>query len=163
MNAVKTRSLCLAKHLSSVILKSTAQTNVGCIANVKKCTAFYPTTRSLTYSVDNDFITINHGATSRKLSFHWLRDHSRSPESYNHDTFQKKILPHKIDPDIKATDIQTQDDSLQIQWSDGDKASYDLSWILENSYPGVKEAVPKLIWDKEILSKENVPMVQFKV
>ena len=163
MNSVINRSPSLARYLSSAILKPTAQTSGKCVANVKACSALYPLTRSLTYSVDNDFITINHADTSRKLSFHWLRDHSRSPESYNHDTFQKKILPHRIDPNIKPTDIQTQDDTLLVQWSDGDKASYNMSWLLENSYPGVKEPIPKLIWNKEILSKEDLPMVQFKV
>ncbi len=153
----------MAKSLSRAILKSTAERSSKCTIDVATCAGIYPITRSLTYSVDNDFITINHRETNRKLSFHWLRDHSRSPESYNHIMFQKKILPHHIDPNIRPTEIQTQDDAILIKWSDGDEASYDMSWLLENSYPGIKEVVPKLTWNKEILRKENVQMFQFKV
>ncbi len=117
--------------------------------------------RNLTFSIKNNFITIYQNTDSRTLSFQWLRDNSRSTDSYNSKLLTKIVLPHHFDPNIKPCKIETQGENLCIYWSDGDRAKYSASWLFENSYPGPEKSGYRLLWDKDILSQDGIPAVNF--
>ena len=118
--------------------------------------------RKLSFVEHDEGISITFGVESRQLSFHWLRDHCRSESSYNHDTHQKIILPHQIDPNIKPNSINVEEDQLVIQWPEGLTSTYDPSWLLENAYPGPEEKIPKFIWDDAAISEEHLSSFSYK-
>ena len=118
--------------------------------------------RKLSYIEYDEGISITFGAESRQLSFHWLRDHCRSKTSYNHETHQKIILPHRIDANIKPNTISVEDEKLVVQWPEGLKSTYDTSWLLENSYPGLEERIPKFIWDDAAITGEQLSSFAYK-
>ncbi len=123
--------------------------------------AYLQPVRNLTFSVKNNFITIYQNKESRTLSFQWLRDNSRSTDSYNSRLLTKIVLPHHFDPDIKPSKIETRGETLCFDWSDGDRAKYPASWLFENSYPGPEKSSYRLLWDKDILTQDGIPAVNF--
>ena len=80
--------------------------------------------RTLTYREYDEGISITFGAESRQLPFLWLRDHCRSKDSYNHNTHQKIILPHRIDPNIKPTELKIEGNKLVVYWPEGLRSTY---------------------------------------
>ena len=117
--------------------------------------------RTLTYTEYDEGISITFGAESRQLPFLWLRDHCRSKDSYNHDTHQKIILPHRIDPNIKPRELKVEGNKLVVDWPEGLRSTYDPVWILENSFPGLEERIPKFVWDDAAISREQLSPFSF--
>ncbi len=121
------------------------------------------TNRKLSFSEFEGGISIRFGSESRQLPHVWLRDHSRDPASYNHDTHQRNHMPHHIDPAIRPEEVSVQDNKLTVRWAGGQPVStFDPEWLLENAYPGPEERVHRFIWDDAAISRESPQPVQME-
>ncbi len=118
--------------------------------------------RTLQFTEFDEGVSINYGAESRQLLFHWLRDHCRAESSYNHQTHQKITLPHHIDANIKPKSVSVQDNQLVVSWPEGIHSRFDPEWLLVNSYPGVEERIPKFIWDDAAMTRERVEPISYE-
>lgn len=84
---------------------------------------------------------------TRIATFAWLRDHCRSSVNYNQRTHQRSIevpiITTPVAHNIKAN-------LLEVEWQDGHKSEYDLTWLKSNCTNDRSKFRPKiqpLLWD----------------
>jgi len=98
------------------------------------------------------------------LSRIWLRDHCRCPECYNSVTCQRNLDILKLTDNVEVKCHNLDGETLDIQWSDGHKSSFALSWLLENTYEGkmlTKQDSQHMLWDRSLVENLQLsPIVQ---
>ncbi|CAG0886040.1 unnamed protein product [Darwinula stevensoni] len=83
------------------------------------------------------------------LPWIWLRDHCRSPASYNHRTFQRKQDLLAIPLHIEPTNARVEDDKLLVQWEDGHESQSTMEWLAKNS-PGKGRTLRAAVYEKRV-------------
>lgn len=85
-------------------------------------------------TLQKQFMEVPIAGRTLNLRYLWLRDHCRCSECYNFDTFQKNVLIHRFDPDMKAVEGRITDtEQLEVTWSDMHLSKYDLAWLENNA------------------------------
>lgn len=84
-----------------------------------------------------------------RLNYMWLRDHCYCKECYNSYTFQRNFDTFDLKTTVKPKNINQSDDSLVLTWEDGHISSYDVQWLVKNSYDGYKQVKQnqKTLWN----------------
>ncbi len=105
---------------------------------------------------------LNLGAGKVQMNHHWLRDHCRCDQCYNHNTSQKNILPHHIQPDIQPQNWQVTEQTLNVTWQDGHQSAYKLSWLQDNYHPATSQVTQQQLWDADTIKQHNVTPTQYE-
>ncbi|XP_075958731.1 trimethyllysine dioxygenase, mitochondrial [Anarhichas minor] len=125
---------------------------------IRACAAGSATFQSL-----EDCLVINYGGTPMRLNYLWLRDHCRSPSSYNSGTNQRNLDTGSIDLNIRPDNTTVQDGHLLLTWPGGHVSKYSLSWLAENSYEAKKQSTvqPRVLWNSDIYKNANAPSAKW--
>jgi len=102
------------------------------------------------------YLTLKSGKQELKFHYLWLRDHS--PQSLDPSSGQKLHSSSDIPVHIKPANVQldSNTNSLKIDWSDSHRSSFPLDWLKEHSYPLSHErkfpssSRPKLWMNKDL-------------
>ncbi|XP_074655406.1 trimethyllysine dioxygenase, mitochondrial-like isoform X2 [Tubulanus polymorphus] len=99
-----------------------------------------------------------------KLSYLWLRDHCRCEACYNHKTFQRKIMYYDIDPSVKPTVADINNEKLTLKWPDSHETNYSLSWLRDNCGVNLGQAsegrVEKYLWNTARINEQPAERVK---
>ncbi|KAM6911491.1 trimethyllysine dioxygenase, mitochondrial [Lycodopsis pacificus] len=128
------------------------------MTQIRACAAGSATFQSL-----EDCLVLNYGGTPMRLNYLWLRDHCRSPSSYNSRTNQRDLDTGSIDLNIRPDNTTVQDGHLVLTWPGGHVSKYDLSWLAENSYEAKKQSTvqPRVLWNSDIYKNANAPSAKW--
>jgi len=99
-----------------------------------------------------------------RLSHVWLRDHCRCPECFNSITSQRNLDILKLDDNVEVKSYNLNGETVEIQWSDGHRSSFELSWLLQNTYEGkllTKKDPQNFLWDRSLVENlQLTPIIQ---
>ncbi|KAK9536251.1 hypothetical protein VZT92_006051 [Zoarces viviparus] len=118
---------------------------------------------SATFQTLEDCLVLNYGGTPMRLNYLWLRDHCRSPSSYNSGTNQRDLDTASIDLNIRPDHTTVQDGHLVLTWPGGHVSKYGLSWLAENSYEAKQQSTvqPRVLWNSDIYKNANAPSAKW--
>ncbi|XP_068585594.1 trimethyllysine dioxygenase, mitochondrial [Cebidichthys violaceus] len=128
------------------------------MVQIRACAAGSATFQSL-----EDCLVLNYGGTPMRFNYLWLRDHCRSPSSYNSATYQRNLDTGSIDLNIRPDNTTVQDGHLVLTWPGGHVSKYSLSWLAENSYEAKKQSIvqPRNLWNSDIYKNANTPSAKW--
>ncbi|XP_069105009.1 trimethyllysine dioxygenase, mitochondrial-like [Argopecten irradians] len=119
--------------------------------------------RSNNVKVNADGISLKYSEYDMELLFVWLRDHCRCSKCYNHTTNQRNLKHRKLHSEDLPSSVEFDGLVLSITWSDGHLTSYDINWLVDNTYHQQHTVqVDKVVWDKETIETAGLPTVHFK-
>ncbi|XP_048746298.1 trimethyllysine dioxygenase, mitochondrial-like [Ostrea edulis] len=120
--------------------------------------------RNKDVTLNQEGLLLCYGHYNLDLPYVWLRDHCRCDVCYNHETCQKNVDNYKLDLDIKPTLVTFDGTVLTLEWPDKHLTSYNIDWLLENSYHDQhNDRVEKLLWNKDVMTATTEqPMVPCK-
>ncbi|XP_014665313.1 PREDICTED: trimethyllysine dioxygenase, mitochondrial-like, partial [Priapulus caudatus] len=100
-----------------------------------------------------------------RLNYMWLRDHCYCEKCYSRDTFQKKFDTHSLEKSVVPDEIFLEDETLCLLWPDGHRTTFQLGWLLQNSYDGHRQVkdVTKVLWDANHIKQLNPAMVPHRM
>ncbi|KAI3660823.1 hypothetical protein MP638_001872 [Amoeboaphelidium occidentale] len=124
---------------------------------------------SITASVGPKSVLIGF-ADNHKSSFghFWLRDHCKCPECWHPETKQRLFDTFSVPMNISPRSAEVSDNMLHVTWPDNHKSVYDLDWLKRHSYDpklpskSVIASRKKILWDKNISSREDYPRVLYQ-
>ncbi|TNN86846.1 Trimethyllysine dioxygenase, mitochondrial [Liparis tanakae] len=116
-----------------------------------------------TFQSLEDCLVLNNGGATMRLNYLWLRDHCRSPSSYNSQSNQRNLDTASVDLNIRPDHTTVQDGHLILTWPGGHVTKYSLSWLAENSYEGKKQSTvqPCIPWNSDIYNNANPPSAKW--
>ncbi|XP_068456848.1 trimethyllysine dioxygenase, mitochondrial [Clinocottus analis] len=105
-----------------------------------------------------DCLLLDYGGSHMRLNYLWLRDHCRSPSSYNSRTHQRNLDTGSIDLHLRPDHTAVQEGQLVLTWPGGHVTTYSLSWLAENSYEGKKQRAvqQRVLWTSDVYTKANI-------
>ncbi|KAK7086511.1 Gamma-butyrobetaine dioxygenase [Halocaridina rubra] len=99
--------------------------------------------------------------TESDIPYVWLRDNCRCPDCYNQEAMGRKYLLTDLQVDVQASDIQSNDTTLKIQWNNGHVSEYPSEWLHARAFtPKARAlrrnvyALPKEPWGADHRLKE---------
>ncbi|XP_033125945.1 gamma-butyrobetaine dioxygenase-like [Anneissia japonica] len=103
------------------------------------------------------------GEQSKKYPYVWLRDNCRCRECYHELSSQRLLQFSDLDIDVEANNIHfTDDGTAVIDWSDGHKGIYPLSFLEGEKFPAFSDPLRQLnkeLWGSEL--QGAIPTFQF--
>ncbi|XP_064120347.1 gamma-butyrobetaine dioxygenase-like isoform X1 [Macrobrachium nipponense] len=97
--------------------------------------------------VSKDSVTVKFGDGSESpMPYVWLRDNCRCPDCYSNEALGRKYLLTDLDVDVQALDIQSNDDVLNIKWSDGHVSEYPAEWLHARAFTPTARALRRRIY-----------------
>lgn len=120
--------------------------------------------RNRDITLNKEELSVRYGHYHLDLPYVWLRDHCRCDVCYNHQTCQKNIDNFELDLDIRPTEVSFDGTVLTIEWPDKHLTSYNIDWLLENTYHDQhRDRVERVLWNKAIMATvTEQPMVPYE-
>ncbi|WP_266143601.1 gamma-butyrobetaine hydroxylase-like domain-containing protein, partial [Escherichia coli] len=92
-----------------------------------------------------------------RLPVLWLRDNCRCPKCFNSQQMSRVIYWDELDTSVKPVDVQADDSTLSVKWSDGHSSQFPLEWLKERSFLPEDQKrwldttyrLPKVAWNAE--------------
>lgn len=119
---------------------------------------------SATFQLREDHLELQHEGSALCLNYVWLRDHCRSPSSFNPDTNQRNLDTASIDLTIRPEDTWLEDGHLLLRWPGGHVSKYSLNWLTENSYEKKQQSTvqQRILWNADTYNNANIPPVTWE-
>ncbi|XP_068241833.1 gamma-butyrobetaine dioxygenase-like [Palaemon carinicauda] len=97
--------------------------------------------------VSRDSVTVKFGdGRESPMPYVWLRDNCRCPDCYSSEALGRKCLLSDLDVEIQAMDIQSNDESLNIEWSDGHRSEYPAEWLHARAFTPEARALRRNVY-----------------
>ncbi|KAJ8266890.1 hypothetical protein GJAV_G00135840 [Gymnothorax javanicus] len=154
-----TFSKCQTYALSQVIPR-----NIRTMPSNRRWQHSAPESTRCKWKTREDCFELNYGGLTMHLDYVWLRDHCRSASCYNAKTHQRNLDTAGVELTIRPVETRVDEDALYLTWPDRHVTRYGLSWLVENSYEGLRERAvqPRILWNSEIYTNAQVPSASWE-
>ena len=105
-------------------------------------------------SLGNETLDLTDSAgQTRRYHYVWLRDNCWCSECRVEQTAERRLLTWSIPEDIRATNVDSVNGGVVVDWSDGHRSTYSFHWLKDNDYsqPGLRKAHEQaFLWGSEL-------------
>jgi len=92
-------------------------------------------------------VSVGDGAVHR-FHYVWLRDNCWCEDCRVEQSAERKLLSWSIPTDIHAVGVETVNDEVVVDWSDGHRSRYSSTWLEDNDYGnGAAQRHEPQLWD----------------